>query len=510
MLIGLLFGLFFVGAFESALAQNSDQNTSVARLFSSDSDVKFLVDYKNLSIEERNEVATILQTEMASWKSLHELPVKLLESPDEKTLGLKKSLISWLREAPDKSNDLSNLKYLGLGQYPVESKIKLEKGECIPKSDVFAERSEGPRKIETQNYMCAFKTKHPNIYYGVGVPYLIEKYFSYSPCKEDPRKPASAGVATREGLMVSETCDRQLKVSLAIVMTGDPGVLEEVVSKSSTEHFIREVENEESWLRLKKTLWIALERMFTRLPSFSKTLPQRVRLSEVLSSNVDEKQFLRFRKLALFSNAVDESYANDACALVSVFYDQFTETPTSRDLDHCPNLKNRQFRSLASTPQLKLPPAAVVHGSAVAIEYHREMRKTIGDTFTWLQRVNPKLGSVDSELFKKATAFIGAGITSELVAKIVGLENLNSEHFDFEGESARVVVESLKDPMVKKNLAKERDNSKMLVEFWEFLDSSLNRVVSAEDSELVFLKRVHVNARSSRAVYTELDRRLGD
>lgn len=302
-----------------ALAQNTESNSPIAKLLNTQSEDDFLHDFALLSSEQKDEVRTLFTTELPSWTALAAAPKAFFENASEGNRAeLRQSLVDWLRQKPTE-NSFERLRFVTLSEHPVQSKIKFEKGACPVAR---AESAQSP-----SGFMCGLRAK-----------------FGAWACPQ----PAPAKSVVAPG----EACDYNLNVGVAVDLLGEKGIFEETLFEGRRSEFLGSFAVNGRWLQLRRKLWLSLERLYTKLPAYRENLASRVRIAELINTEVDRPAFDRKKDLlAQFAKAQLSSDPRRLASLVEELKSDAAPLKTAqpaRPVVAAVSARNASFSELAT------------------------------------------------------------------------------------------------------------------------------------------------------------------
>ncbi len=275
-------------------AGGAGEKSKLTELFSAPTDLDFSIKWQGLSPPLREEWLEIISTPLAGWKALREWD----RAPWEK-------LSLWAADKNQAGQDYADLKFLGLGHYPVPTKIKLEKHFCSV-----------PPLAPTKNN-------------------FFQKVYSSWRCKLFPKY-----------CLENVSCENRLEWSLALDLMGAPGLVEEKQGSLSLENIALALKSHVQEANYRKKLWTSLERLYTRLPAYRQSLPARIRVVELSSPQLNEEIFERLKKLTYFLQAQNSGFKMN-CESLEKIYAQRTFQKSLADEAQCPTAQRTPIRAQA-------------------------------------------------------------------------------------------------------------------------------------------------------------------
>lgn len=438
-------------------------------------DLNFAQDFSQLPAAQRDELKEILSTEVSAWR-----PMKAWDR-----LSAEK-ITAWL-SSPKSANDFDQLKYFSLSSYPVESKLKLEKKDCLP------ELAAAPAKTV------------PLL--GWSQKMLCRVHDRFCPAKVDAAKTA--------------TCVPGVEMSLALDLMGDEGVYEEKIGAFKHGDLVGTLRQPD----YRKKIWASLERLFSRVPKFRENLVGRLRVVELSDADLTEDKFIRRRNLLTF---VENSPAKVTwtCADVDVFYLRWGMKKPPSEEEQCPSLKlniaqaplrgtspsashsgtRDSDRTPASLTLVELPPSPAIRASTEALLYHRELRQTLEGFLQWLAQRGLLEKTQNHQLYLQATLAVSDGLTSELLAEFQGIVQKQGTE-DLRGKAAQTLLGFLKNPARKSQIAVEKIRLIQLQKLWTQFHRATEDLAPSNRLEGDLKSQIESNFELSQALLREMNSR---
>lgn len=379
-------------------AQSIESTSPIAKLLNTQSEDDFLRGFSLLAPDQKDEARALFATELPSWSALAAAPKAFFENASAGNRAeLRQSLVDWLRVTPNE-NTFERLRFVTLSEHPVQSKIKFEKGACPLPS---AEMNSAP----AMGFLCGLRAK-------MG---------AWACAKAPVRKTVAP---------LGESCDYQLNVAVAVDLLGTTGIFEETLFEGRRSEFLGSFAVEGRWLQLRRKIWLALERLYTKLPLYRENLADRVRIAELINTEVDRPAFER--KKALIAEFAKAQLSNDPQRLVSLVEEVKNEKPIN---------KPAVQPLLARTPAAQFA-ARGTSFSELATDYASRTFNLLYTVFTTLEKNDASWDARGQQMRRAWKHFRKEAAASEILSQFEQrVQSLPPETLDVEWQAKEYVQE---------------------------------------------------------------------